>query len=244
MHLDLFTNSIQSRSYAKLKMMDPGVRGLEFRGENVQTSSVNATNVENAVDDDPSVYIAKARKLAADPNTVPKLVGKTLLAGWLLAFFMKRLLRQFITSSDRTASRIVSTITLIAVILKIKAPKFVNPDLPNHVVLSLPIVGSLGTILLNFGNMHEFLLRTLTKAEFKTMEITLPGVHMLMLMDPRDREYILRGHFANYTKNLPGEMNSFDSAFSELFGRGIFAVDGAEWKDHRKIGKQSCEDIL
>ena len=53
-------------------------------------------------------------------------------------------------------------------------------------------------------------------------------------MDVRDREYILRSNWKNFTKNLDGA-TGFQEVLAPVLGRGIFAVDGEEWSDHRKV---------
>ena len=45
----------------------------------------------------------------------------------------------------------------------------------------------------------------------------------------------MKSNFHNYVKNIPGQFSSFEYGFSEMLGRSIFAVDGIEWKEHRKI---------
>ena len=216
---------------------DRGVRGLDSKGEKLASRSSSAAEEgsKRGEGEDPAQTIINARKSAADPNVVPQLVGKTILVAWLITRLMNKILLRFV--SPKAANQIIRVVTMGTLLWKTKAPSKVNTQLPNHVLSSWPVIGSLIPMLMNSHNIHEFILRTVERAKFQSFEITIPGVHMLLVMDPRDREYVLRGHFANYTKNLPGEMNSFETAFSELFGRGIFAVDGAEWKDHRKIGK-------
>lgn len=56
----------------------------------------------------------------------------------------------------------------------------------------------------------------------------------ITLMDPRDREHMLKTNWKNYVKNNV-DGSGFQEAFAEVMGRGIFAVDGDEWQDHRKV---------
>jgi len=71
--------------------------------------------------------------------------------------------------------------------------------------------------------------------EFSTGEFVLfGGTRDFSVMDPEDREYILRTNWKNYTKNVQGVVG-FQEMFAEILGQGIFAVDGDMWQDHRKV---------
>jgi len=70
---------------------------------------------------------------------------------------------------------------------------------------------------------------------FQSSELVLFGpTHDFGLMDQRDRDYILRSNWKHFTKNMP-DGSGFQEFLAPVLGRGIFAVDGEEWSDHRKI---------
>jgi len=73
------------------------------------------------------------------------------------------------------------------------------------------------------------------KMNFQTSEFVLfGGVKDILLMDPRDREYFLKTNWKNYVKNGT-DGAGFAESFFLVLGRGIFAIDGEEWQDHRKV---------
>lgn len=49
-------------------------------------------------------------------------------------------------------------------------------------------------------------------------------------MEPRNVEHILKAKFENYGR---GDYNR--SIMRDLFGEGIFAVDGTKWRQQRKL---------
>jgi cytochrome P450 len=61
------------------------------------------------------------------------------------------------------------------------------------------------------------------------------GVRIYGLLEPEDREYMLKTNWKNFTKNGQAGEVGFQEIFAEIMGRGIFAVDGDEWQDHRKV---------
>lgn len=70
---------------------------------------------------------------------------------------------------------------------------------------------------------------------FQSSELVLFGpIRDFALMDPRDREYVLRTNWKNFTKNLSGG-TGFQEILAPVLGRGIFTVDGEEWAEHRKV---------
>ena len=70
---------------------------------------------------------------------------------------------------------------------------------------------------------------------FKTVELPVMNIPMILLMDARDREYMLKTNFWNYQKNREGDLAGFEYVLGTVIGRGIFAVDGPEWQDQRKV---------
>jgi len=157
---------------------------------------------------------------------------KGLLKLVLLAKLVSKVLERVV--GPTWANRLAFGATVTIGLMQAKAAEKVNKHL-QYVVPYYPIVGSLPSVMQNQHSLSDYLMRLARKSNFTSFELIIPGVHMLIAMDPRDREHMLRNHFSNYAKNMPGEFNSFETGFAELFGRGIFAVDGPEWRDHRKI---------
>lgn len=79
---------------------------------------------------------------------------------------------------------------------------------------------------------------------FVDSEVVMFGpIREIGLMQPSDREYILRTNWKNFTKNPLTNFEASSPAFQEIFfpvlGRGIFTVDGQEWSDNRKISSHA-----
>jgi len=106
-----------------------------------------------------------------------------------------------------------------------------NPDF----LLELPFLGALLELALNRRKLHNVILERVSRINFKSCEARMPGTTLLLLMDPRDREYVLKTSWRNFLKNREGDMGNFELVLGEVLGRGIFATDGIEWQDSRKI---------
>ena len=85
------------------------------------------------------------------------------------------------------------------------------------------------------SNLANVMAQQVAANSFRTLFMPMPGSTMVTVMDVRDREFMLRTAPSKFPKNLPEDDGSFEKVFGELLGRGIFAVDGEEWLDHRKI---------
>jgi hypothetical protein len=232
-----------------MSFSDPGVGRYESLSGVV--SSNNSTNNESAreqftrrigTDEEHAKLIQKQRERALDQFYIPKLLLKDLVMFGLLLKFIKFVLRRII-SNEGTVSKLANLVAVGSFVWKIRAPSKYNKHLRNGLP-TYPIIGALPEIMKHQDALHGILLQAIRNVNFQSVEITLPAAHMLFLMDARDREHVLRSRFTNYVKNLPEELNSFDVGFAELFGRGIFAVDGAEWSDHRKIGTFKSNILL
>uniref|UniRef100_A0A6S8CJR8 Cytochrome P450 n=1 Tax=Aplanochytrium stocchinoi TaxID=215587 RepID=A0A6S8CJR8_9STRA len=94
--------------------------------------------------------------------------------------------------------------------------------------------------LVHARDMREHPVETVLKfaraANFKSFFLSMPfgAPGMCVLMDERDREYVLKKNFANFNKNY-NSLIGFNTIFHDILGRGIFNVDGKEWSTHRKI---------
>lgn len=99
-----------------------------------------------------------------------------------------------------------------------------------------PILGQIGIIsdLFEAGS-SVFQQRIGKLRKFRTGELVMFGKpNEVSLMDPADRKYMLRTNWKNFVKNLD-DGSGFQEKFAELMGRGVFAVDGDEWADQRKV---------
>ncbi|XP_076903371.1 cytochrome P450 704C1-like [Bidens hawaiensis] len=91
-----------------------------------------------------------------------------------------------------------------------------------------PIVGTVFNQLFYFNKLHDYL--TNISLKHPTFRLLAPDQSELYTTDTRNIEYILKTNFDNYSK---GEGNK--DIITDLFGNGIFAVDGVMWKQQRKL---------
>lgn len=101
--------------------------------------------------------------------------------------------------------------------------------------MTVPFLGALPEMAYYKRELHDHLLRVARAVNFETVEIPVPLVTFIVLMDARDREYVLKTNPWNYLKNRENDPSSFEHIFSEILGRGIFATDKSEWLEARKI---------
>ncbi|KAH9295605.1 hypothetical protein KI387_039193 [Taxus chinensis] len=90
-----------------------------------------------------------------------------------------------------------------------------------------PFVGAATEQLLNYDNMHDWLVSYLSKS--KTVEVPMPLTHYTYTADPANVEHVLKTNFPNYPK---GE--SYRNYMEVLLGDGIFNADGEMWRTQRK----------
>ncbi|KAJ3682086.1 hypothetical protein LUZ60_014659 [Juncus effusus] len=92
-----------------------------------------------------------------------------------------------------------------------------------------PMVGSIFHQLYHYKRLHDY--HTDLSQKHKTFQLFAPaGPRQFYTNDPIIIEYILKTNFQNYGK---GNFN-YDNLI-ELFGDGIFAVDGEKWREQRKL---------
>lgn len=119
---------------------------------------------------------------------------------------------------------ILILITLAFSILMLKI--FVGKSIRNQKYS--PVVGTVFGQLFYFNTLHDYLADIARKHH--TYRLLAPDQSELYTTDVRNIEYILKTKFENYTK---GEYNK--DVINDLFGDGIFAVDGVKWKQQRKL---------
>lgn len=110
--------------------------------------------------------------------------------------------------------------------------------------VSYPLIGAPGILrdILAKGSSYVQLHTSRVRNFHGAENVAFGGVREIELMDMRDREHFLRANWQNYVKNPPPEVVgsrsgiiSFQEVFAEIMGNGIFAVDGDQWKDHRRV---------
>uniref|UniRef100_A0A0D9XLR9 Cytochrome P450 n=1 Tax=Leersia perrieri TaxID=77586 RepID=A0A0D9XLR9_9ORYZ len=92
-----------------------------------------------------------------------------------------------------------------------------------------PVVGTVFHQLYHFRRLHDYYTE-LCREHMTFQLLAAPGRRQIYTCEPAVVEHILRTNFPNYGK---GPLNS--DVLSDLFGEGIFAVDGDKWKTQRKI---------
>ncbi|KAJ0483776.1 putative abieta-7,13-dien-18-ol hydroxylase [Helianthus annuus] len=117
---------------------------------------------------------------------------------------------------------ILIILAFITLILKIFIGKSIQN--PQHA----PVVGTVFNQLFYFSKLHDY--HTEVALKHPTFRFLAPDHSELYTTDTRNIEYILKTNFDNYSK---GESNK--DIITDLFGDGIFAVDGVMWKQQRKL---------
>nr|XP_043631595.1 cytochrome P450 704C1-like [Erigeron canadensis] len=91
-----------------------------------------------------------------------------------------------------------------------------------------PVVGPISSQLVHFRELYDYM--TSLAKKHHTFRFITPTHSEIYTADPVNVEYILKTNFVNYTK---GEHNN--GIMRDLFGEGIFAVDGDKWRHQRKL---------
>ncbi|KAK1429577.1 hypothetical protein QVD17_11791 [Tagetes erecta] len=91
-----------------------------------------------------------------------------------------------------------------------------------------PIGGTVLNMLINFKRLHHYM--TKLAAKYKTFRMISPFHGEIYTTDPAIVEYILKTNFHNY-----GKGTYTHSLLEDFLGDGIFTVDGAKWREQRKM---------
>ncbi|KAL2233977.1 UNVERIFIED_CONTAM: cytochrome [Sesamum indicum] len=91
-----------------------------------------------------------------------------------------------------------------------------------------PIGGTVFNQLLNFYRLHDYMADLAGK--YKTYRLIAPFRTEVYTSDPANVEHMLKTNFESYGK---GPYNC--SILGDLFGEGIFAIDGHKWREQRKV---------
>lgn len=91
-----------------------------------------------------------------------------------------------------------------------------------------PVAGLIFNQLIHFKSLYDY--QTTLAQKHSTYRLIMPAHSEIYTADPMNVEYILKNNFPNYGK---GEYNC--RIMRDLFGDGIFAVDGDKWRHQRKL---------
>ncbi|KAL0913880.1 hypothetical protein M5K25_017372 [Dendrobium thyrsiflorum] len=91
-----------------------------------------------------------------------------------------------------------------------------------------PVVGTVFHQLINFSTLFDYF--TNLSRKHKTFRLVKHTHSDIYTTDPANIEYLLKTNFSNYSK---GKFNY--EVMKDLFGDGIFAVDGDKWRHQRKL---------
>ncbi|KAL5572002.1 hypothetical protein UlMin_021599 [Ulmus minor] len=91
-----------------------------------------------------------------------------------------------------------------------------------------PIHGTVFNQLFYFSKLYDHQTKVATK--FPTFRLLAPEQSEVYTIDTRNIEHILKTNFDKYSK---GKYNQ--DIVTDLFGQGIFAVDGEKWRQQRKL---------
>ncbi|OUZ99486.1 Cytochrome P450 [Macleaya cordata] len=103
---------------------------------------------------------------------------------------------------------------------------FTGKSLRNHQYP--PVLGTVFDQLFYFNRLYDY--QTDAARKYRTFRLLAPSQSELYTTDPQNIEHILKTNFENYSK---GEYNQVITG--DLFGHGIFAVDGDMWRQQRKL---------
>ncbi|XP_060218690.1 cytochrome P450 704C1-like [Lycium barbarum] len=91
-----------------------------------------------------------------------------------------------------------------------------------------PVIGTVFHQLFYFKRLYDY--QTEVAKKLPTSRILGPAQSMIYTTDSRNVAHILKTNFPKYSK---GKHNQ--EIIMDLFGKGIFAVDGDKWKQQRKL---------
>lgn len=113
-------------------------------------------------------------------------------------------------------------ILFLALVLKIFTGKSVrDPKYP-------PVVGTVFDQLFYFSRLYDYQVGMAKR--YKTSRLLAPDQSEIYTIEPENIEHILKTSFDKYCK---GKYNQ--DILMDLFGQGIFIVDGDKWRQQRKL---------
>uniref|UniRef100_A0A0D9VPD0 Uncharacterized protein n=1 Tax=Leersia perrieri TaxID=77586 RepID=A0A0D9VPD0_9ORYZ len=93
-----------------------------------------------------------------------------------------------------------------------------------------PLVGMLPELLANHHRIHDWItsLLTISHLNFRFTGPTSSNMRLFITCDPANVRHVFTSNFYNYPKGP-----DFNEIFSDIFGGGIFNVDGDPWRIQR-----------
>lgn len=120
------------------------------------------------------------------------------------------------------AALLLVIITFLYLTFQIYSGKSIkNPNYP-------PVNGTIFSQLFYFNRLYDY--QTEVAKKQKTFRLLAPGQSDLYTTDIRNIEHVLKTKFDKYRKGKYDQ-----DIVTDLFGNGIFAVDGDKWRQQRKL---------
>lgn len=91
-----------------------------------------------------------------------------------------------------------------------------------------PVKGTVFSQLFYFSTLHDY--HAQVAKTHPTFRLLAPEQSEVYTIDPRNIEHVLKTNFDKYSK---GKYNQ--DIITDLFGEGIFVVDGDKWRQQRKL---------
>ncbi|KAL6124360.1 hypothetical protein ACLB2K_076873 [Fragaria x ananassa] len=91
-----------------------------------------------------------------------------------------------------------------------------------------PVKGTVFSLLFYYNKMYDY--QTRVARETPTHRILAPEFSLLYTTDSRNIEHVLKTNFAYYSKGFYNQ-----EIMCDIFGQGIFIVDGERWRHQRKL---------
>nr|WAW38270.1 CYP704A234 [Plumbago zeylanica] len=93
-----------------------------------------------------------------------------------------------------------------------------------------PVVGTILHFAVHFNRLYDYLTEVAEKKKHSTFRVVSPNHRECYTVDPRNVEHFIKTKFDKYV------ISDFNKDMvSDLFGQGIFAVDGHRWRRQRKL---------
>ncbi|XP_050237704.1 cytochrome P450 704C1 [Mercurialis annua] len=128
----------------------------------------------------------------------------------------------FIIFTLTAAPFLLILLTFLYVMLKVFTGKSINN--PNYA----PVIGTVFNQLFHFSYLYDH--QSELAKTYKTYRLLGPEESELYTTDVKNIEHVLKTNFHKFSK---GKYNQ--SIITDLFGEGIFAVDGEKWRKQRKL---------
>ncbi|WCJ36551.1 cytochrome P450 family 704 subfamily A polypeptide 1 [Euphorbia peplus] len=149
----------------------------------------------------------------------------------MVALFFSSALHLFLLGCFIVMSLVLALIGIIILFVVVSASKylfFYIKEITLNEDQRPPIAGPILIQLKHFNRLFDY--QTSVAQKHSTYRLIAPGHSEIYTADPVNVEYILKTNFPNYGK---GPYNC--GIMRDLFGDGIFAVDGDKWRHQRRL---------